>query len=932
MPHFATVRESASDVAIIGMSCILPGGIDSPELLWKFLCEGRDAITEVPASRWNNQAVYDPDPDIPGKTISRWGGFVEDIAAFDAGFFGISPREAAVMDPQQRMLLEAAWRAFEDAGLPIERLTGSRTGVYVGVSYCDYNAIQRMGRDETDVHTSTGSALSIAANRLSHRFDLRGPSIAIDTACSSSLVALDAACAALKTHECDLAIVGGANAILTPDVTITFSRASMLSPDGRCKSFDGSANGYVRSEGAGVVVLKPLARALRDGDRVHAIIRATAVNQDGRTDTITVPNVNAQIGLLEDVCRRGATEPSEVGYVEAHGTGTPVGDPIEAEAIGAVFGRSIGDEPCLIGSIKSNLGHLEPAAGIAGLIKAALCVEKGQIPPSLHCQTPNPKVNFRELGIEVATTLRAFPQTGLPRLAAVNSFGFGGTNACALIQQGTAASGNARSALHHRAPVLLPISAASPPALAAAASALADTLEGGSSLPDVAGTLALRCSHLGYRAVACAKSTQHAVSSLRAFARGDMPPEVISGCRGGPVRLAFVFTGQGTQWCGMGRALLEHNMPFREAVETCDRIFAPLSGWSLVDELALEQERIRMDQTFVAQPILFALQVGLAALWKDWGIQPAAVIGHSVGEIAAAYICGALSLNDALAVVYHRSRLQERARMQGAMAAIAIAAQEARHLIEEYRLDLEVAAVNAPELVTVAGPRQEIERLLGALAKSSSEVSCQLLKIDYAFHSRQMDAFEEELRASLRSLVSAQPSVPMFSTVSGSTIKAGELTADYWWRNMRQPVLFQTGIEALIDAGFDTFLEVGPHPALAAPIRGCLERRERGGAAVASLRRESDDQESIATAAAQLHVRGVDLAWNTLAPAGWKFVDLPKQQFAKSQFWAESEEFASCPLGCALASLARPAAQDRTTSMASPHQFRAATFSQGSPH
>src|SRR5262245_54697572 len=335
----APVSEPESGIAIVGMSCILPGGIDSIEALWKFLCDGRDAITEVPADRWNNKAVYDPDPGVPGKTSTRWGGFVHDIGSFDAGFFGISPREAAVMDPQQRMLLEAAWRAFEDGGFQIERLAGSRTGVYIGISYCDYNAIQRFERSEIDVHTSTDSALSIAANRLSRRVDLRGPSLAIDTACSSSLVAFDAACMALRTGESDLALVGGVNAILTPDLTITFSRASMLSPDGRCKSFDSRANGYVRSEGVGVVVLKPLSRARADGDRIRAIICATAVNQDGRTTTITVPSLDAQVDLMRDVCRRARINPSCIRYVEAHGTGTPVGDPIEAKAIGTVFGR-----------------------------------------------------------------------------------------------------------------------------------------------------------------------------------------------------------------------------------------------------------------------------------------------------------------------------------------------------------------------------------------------------------------------------------------------------------------------------------------------------------------------------------------------------------------------------------------------------------------
>ena len=432
----ALTAEFGNGIAIVGMGCILPGGVDGPAALWRFLCEGKEAIGEVPSDRWNNAAVFDPDPGTPGKTVTKRGGFISDIAEFDAAFFGISPREAAVMDPQQRMLLETAWRALEDAGIQVDKLAGSATGVYIGISQSDYHGIQKFGRPDIDLHTSTGGALSIAANRLSHRFDLRGPSLAIDTACSSSLVALDLACAALRSGKCDMALVGGVNAILTPDVTITFSRASMLSPDGRCKAFDAKANGYVRGEGASVVVIKPLARALADEDRIHAVIRSTAVNQDGRTTTITVPSLRAQVEMLREACRLAAIEPHQVGYVEAHGTGTPVGDPIEATAIGRVFGKSIrSSTTCVIGSIKTNIGHLEPAAGVTGLIKATLCVKHGMVPPHLNFETPNPNIDFNELGIEVSHSLAPFPRRAGRRIAAVNSFGFGGTNACAIVEQ-----------------------------------------------------------------------------------------------------------------------------------------------------------------------------------------------------------------------------------------------------------------------------------------------------------------------------------------------------------------------------------------------------------------------------------------------------------------------------------------------------------------
>ncbi len=439
MLHSAGLSKSIDRIAIVGIGCSFPGGIDSPDSLWEFLCRGGDAVVEVPADRWNVDAVYDPLPGVPGKTASRCAGLLHDVASFDAGFFGISPREAAVMDPQQRLLLEVTWRALEDAGIPAEDLAGSNTGVYIGISHSDYDVIQHFSRRQIDVHTASGGALSIAANRLSHRFDLRGPSFAVDTACSSSLVALDAACTALLTGECEATLVGGVNAILTPDVTITLSRATMLSPDGRCKTFDARANGYVRGEGAGIVVLKLLSRALLDRDRIHAVIRGTAVNQDGRTSTITVPSRDAQVAMLQQACARANVHPRQIDYVEAHGTGTAVGDPIEANAIGTVFGEGrTSENACVVGSIKTNIGHLEPAAGIAGLIKAALCVREGAIPPNLHFHDPNPQIDFATLGIRVPCERAPWPTTSGSRMAAVNSFGFGGTNACAIVEAAAA--------------------------------------------------------------------------------------------------------------------------------------------------------------------------------------------------------------------------------------------------------------------------------------------------------------------------------------------------------------------------------------------------------------------------------------------------------------------------------------------------------------
>lgn len=893
MQQDAVVSEFGAGIAIVGMGCILPGGVKSPQALWEFLCEARDGISEVPADRWNNAAVFDPDPGKPGKTPTKWGGFVTDIAEFDAAFFGISPREAAVMDPQQRMLLETAWRALEDAGVQIDKLPGTDTGVFIGISHSDYHGIQKFGRPDIDVHTSTGGALSIAANRLSHRFDLRGPSLSVDTACSSSLVALDLACQAIRNGACEMALCGGVNAILTPDVTVTFSRASMLSPDGRCKAFDSRANGYVRGEGAGMVVLKPVSRAIADGDRIHAIIRATAVNQDGRTTTITVPSMDAQMAMLREACRRAAIAPAQVNYVEAHGTGTAVGDPIEAEAIGRVFGKSSGrNKTCMIGSIKSNIGHLEPAAGIVGLIKTALCVEHGQVPSNLHFQKPNPNIRFDELGLRVSTGLAVFPGEGATRLAAVNSFGFGGTNACAILQQPPMRLPvPSTQSVEGDFPLALPLSAPSRASLEALAGDLAETLESGKvELADVAGTLALRHSHLEHGVVVLADSAEQAAASFRAFERKEPRAGVVSGRRGDRPRTAFVFTGQGAQWWAMGRGLLKGDPVFRRKVEECNEIFRGLSGWSLLNELLATQERSRVDQTFVTQPTTFALQVALAARWKAWGIEPDATIGHSIGEMAAMHVAGAISLEDGVKVVYHRSRLQEQSRSLGSMAAIGLSADETQKLLDQMQIDLEVAAVNGPELVAVAGKRSEVERLIEELKLARSDVFARALHVDYAFHSRQMDPFESELRASLKSITSREPDVPAYSTVTAKLIDAGELDADYWWRNMRYPVLFRQAAEAAIGDGFNTFVEIGSHPVLTGPVRACLAHCGREGTVVGSLHREEKDRDYISRSLSDLHLAGVAVDWSRVAPPNWNFIELPRQRFQRSLFWSESEE------------------------------------------
>jgi acyl transferase domain-containing protein len=717
--------RAGEPIAIIGIGCRFPGGADDPDSFWKLLEEGVDAITEVPADRWNVRAFYDPDPGKPGKTQARWGGFVAGIDRFDPQFFGISPREAARMDPQQRLLLETAWEAIEDGGQTLERLRGSRTAVFVGISSWDYSLLQTGAHDLTifDVYSNTGGSLSIAANRISYCLDLRGPSAAVDTACSSALVAVHLACRSIWEEGCSLALAGGVNALLMPDWYVGFSRLNMLSPDGRCKAFDARANGFVRSEGAGMILLKPLGRALADGDRVHAVIRATAINQDGRTPGMTVPSQEAQEALLREACRQAGIAPAQIHYIEAHGTGTLVGDPIEARALAQVLstGRPAG-QPCWIGSVKTNIGHLEAAAGIAGLIKAALVLEHRRIPANLHFQQPNPEIDFERLQLRVPVRTEPWPQTDGPALAGVNSFGYGGTNAHVLLQEaprpvsgqgqtteggGDGAVQSARAAVPGPQAVIVPLSARGPEALRAAAEAMARFVQQSGadvSLRDLAGNAARRRSHHDHRLAVVAASKEQLVEELSAFAAGQ-PSAACSVERvaAQAPRLAFVCCGQGPQWWAMGRQLLSEEPIFRDLIERCDAVVRQLGPWSLLEELTADESRSRLEETAISQPAIFALQAALAELWRSWGVRPEAVIGHSVGEVAAAWLAGVFSLEDAVRVIYHRGRCMDRASSRGRMLAAGLTPDEALGWIEPYEERLALAAVNSPASVTLSG-------------------------------------------------------------------------------------------------------------------------------------------------------------------------------------------------------------------------------------
>ncbi|MGH7993940.1 MAG: type I polyketide synthase, partial [Limisphaerales bacterium] len=709
------------------------------------LCAGTDAIQEIPPDRWSIAAYYDPVPGKGEKSVSKWGGFIEGIDQFDAAFFGISAREADCIDPQHRLLLEASWQAFEDAGQTLDKLRGSRTGVFVGISTTDYATLQHAGgeRSVADIYSATGSTTSIAANRISYCFDLSGPSMAIDTACSSALNACHVACQSLRSGDCQMAVVAGVNALINHDNFVAFSRMSMLSPDGRCKAFDASANGFVRAEGVGAIILKSLSRALADGDKIHAVIRSTAANQDGRTNGITVPSLQAQAALVREACQAADILPGEINYIEAHGTGTPVGDPIEANALGMALGEDR-RQPCPIGSVKTNIGHLEAAAGMASLIKVALILKHREIPPSLHFKKPNPNIDFEKLGLRVVRRREKFPAHAGRLLAGINSFGFGGANAHVILETAPEKAVRKKSApaKSTRKHLLLALSANTPEALKAVAKNYGARLaKKGTDAGAVCATAATRRSHFSHRLCIIAGSDSKLAQRLRDFSAGRAAPAIVTGEASAGSHPAFVFSGQGPQWWGMGRGLLKAERTFRKKIEECDKLFREFGKWSLLAELGRNGKSSRLQQTAIAQPAIFALQVALAELWQSWGVQPGAVVGHSVGEIAAAYVAGVLDLREAARVIFHRGRCMNHAPDTGRMLAAGLGAEAAQKLAGDFSGEVNIAAFNSPKSVTFSGEGAVLKKIAHTL--ETRGVFNRFLQVKYAFHSHQMDAVKE---------------------------------------------------------------------------------------------------------------------------------------------------------------------------------------------
>nr|AQW44892.1 polyketide synthase [Corallococcus coralloides] len=873
----------AEPIAIVGMACRFPGEARAPDALWRLLRDGVDAVRRIPAERWPADAIPGENPAV------RWAGLLDSVDGFDASFFEVSPREAESLDPQQRLLLEVTWEALEDAGVRPERLAKSLTGVFLGLSSTDYRQrVNAKGIDGVEAYDLTGTLLSTAAGRLSYVFGFQGPCLSIDTACSSSLVAVHEAVQSLRRGESEVALAGGANLILDPMNSAMLGQMQALSPDGRCKTFDAAANGFVRGEGCGLVVLKRLSDAERDGDRIWALIRGSAINQDGRSTGLTAPNVLAQQALLRQALADAKVAASDIGYVEAHGTGTSLGDPIEFEALREVLGQPRPDgSTCAIGALKTNLGHLEAAAGVAGLIKTALVLRREAIPRNLNFRSINPRISLSGTSFVLPTRELPWPRGAKPRRAGVSAFGLSGTNAHVVLEEAPTPSRPVASPVSNPA-VLLPLSAKSPSALREQARRWVEHLSADTAEPlgDLVYTASVRRSHHAHRLAVLGRSKEELSSQLQGFlAREPLASEPREDSGQQARKVVFVFPGQGGQWQGMGRRLLEEERVFRDVIEACDRAMRPHLEGSLLEVLRGEGPRAGLEEVDVIQPAVFAMQVGLAALWRSWGVEPQAVVGHSMGEVAAAHVAGALSLEDAARIICVRSRLVKRASGQGGMAVVELSADEARDALRGYEGRLAVGAVNGPRSRVLSGDREALAEVLARLEKAG--VFCRWVKVDYASHSPQMEPLRAELLRLLADVRPVREKVPLYSTVTGQRNEE-LLTAEYWERNLREPVRFWEAIERLGAEGHETFLELNAHPVLLPAIEEGLRERCGSLAVLPSLRREEGGRERLLTTLGALYTAGHAVDWARLHPEGGRVVTLPAYPWQRERFWLEA--------------------------------------------
>lgn len=875
-------------VAIIGMAMRLPGDTNTAERYWELLETGFDAITDIPKARFDAKKLFTTDPNEPGKITLLQGGFVKDIDQFDGSFFDISYAELENLDPQQRMLLEVSYEAIENAGINAKSLIDSDTGVFVGVTNVDYQTKSYRTGDYTSInhYSYSGQAICAHSGRISYLMGFQGPSIALDTACSSSLVATHLAVRALRNRESGLALVGACNLIVDPEQTIYFSHLNALSKDSRCKSFSNDGNGFVRSEGCGVVVLKRLADAQRDGDNILAIIKGTAVNQDGKSNGFTAPSVKAQIKLLETALKDALLTAEQVDFIEAHGTGTKIGDPIEMDAISAVYKKhKTKDQPLLVGSVKSNIGHTESVAGMAGMMKMVLALQHKKIPQNLHFEHPNELIDWQGLPITVPTRLTNWDKE--TRYAGISGFGVTGTNAHVILGN---APTTATPEIHLPKDIyVLTLSAKTDESLRLLVKKYISFIEAATApLEDICAMAALKRTHWEERTTFLARSKEEMIEKLKDFSEMEYESSKLFDEETVPP-VVFVFPGQGSQWIGMGKQLMEHEEVFKTAMLACSDAFKKFIDWDLIEELNKPEATSRLNEIDIVQPALVAIEIALAKLWQSKGIHPEFVVGHSMGEAAAAYIAGILSMDEAAQVICLRSKLMKSQSGKGEMGVTDLTEQEARQYISGREDKLSIAVMNSPTSTVIAGEPEALNAVFTQLEAAGR--FCRKVKVDVASHSPQMDPIKEELRQALQNLQPKDGEISFFSTALNKVIKGSELNADYWVNNLRNPVQFGSVIRSILEKDDSVFLEMSPHPVLLNAIQENIQASGKKAKGIPSIFREKDEVLDFMANLAALHNTGYPIDWKAIYPSIGRFVVLPNYAWVKERFWYDKKHY-----------------------------------------